>query len=314
MMNPSRDLIEASYAYCRRMSRQAGSSFHAGFLLLPPAQRRAMWALYAFMRHTDDLADAPSEGQSRHESLAAWRSSLCQALQEDAETNRGLGTSELSCSPHLPAETHELILPALADVVRQFAIPPAHLFAAIDGVEMDLDGRGYETFEELEQYCERVASAVGYCCIHIWGLRGIEAIRPARQAGIALQLTNILRDLREDAAAGRVYLPGEDLRQVGYSAEDLRAGVGDERFRRLMAMEIARARRLYAEGAELLDWLAPTGRRIFGLLMATYRSLLDKIAGDPTAVLHRRVAVGRLKRLGLLARWSLWPPRRNDPR
>ena len=163
----------------------------------------------------------------------------------------------------------------------EFQIPPEHLFAVLDGVEMDLDRRRYETFDELRQYCDRVASAVGLCCIHIWGFRGPEAFAPARQAGIALQLTNILRDLKEDAAAGRVYLPIEDLRQCGYSADDLLAGVADQRFRRLMAMEVARAERFYAEGAELLDWLAPPGRRMFGLLMATYRALLRRDCAAP---------------------------------
>ena len=131
-------------------------------------------------------------------------------------------------------------LPALADTVRRYRIPPEHLYAVIDGVEMDLDSRRYETFEELQPYCERVASAVGLACIHVWGFRGPGAFEPARNAGIALQLTNVLRDLKEDAAAGRVYLPLNDLRDCGYSVDDLMAGVDDERFRRLMAIEVAR--------------------------------------------------------------------------
>ncbi len=177
---------------------------------------------------------------------------------------------------------------------------------------MDLDRRRYETFDELRQYCDRVASAVGLCCIHIWGFRGPPAFAPARQAGVALQLTNILRDLKEDAAAGRIYLPVEDLRQCGYSADDLLAGVADQRFLRLMAMEVARAEQFYAEGAELLDWLAPPGQRMFGLLMATYRALLDEIARRPADVFRRRIRTGRLKKLRLLARWSLLPPRKGD--
>jgi len=212
----------------------------------------------------------------------------------------------------LISHSSSLILPALADAVRQFQIPPEHLFAVLDGVEMDLDRRCYETFDELWRYCDRVASAVGLCCIHIWGFRGPDAFAPARQAGIALQLTNILRDLKEDAAAGRVYLPIEDLRQCGYSADDLLAGVADGRFRRLMAMEIARAERFYADGAELLESLAPPGRRMFGLLMATYHALLHEIARRPASVFRRRIRLSRLKKLQLLARWSLWPPRKGD--
>ena len=124
----------------------------------------------------------------------------------------------------------------------------------IDGVEMDLTPRRYETFDELERYCERVASAVGLACIHIWGFRGPEAFEPARQAGVALQLTNILRDLKEDAAAGRVYLPLADLRRCGYSVDELLAGVANDAFLRLMRFEIERAEAVLSR--------APPGCRI----------------------------------------------------
>ncbi len=180
----------------------------------------------------------------------------------------------------------------------------------IDGVEMDLDRRRYETFDELRPYCERVASAVGLACIHIWGFRGPEALEPARQAGIALQLTNILRDLKEDAAADRVYLPLADLRECDYSVDDLLVGVADQRFHRLMAMEAARAERFYADGAELMEWLEPAGRRIFGLMMTTYQSLLKKIARRPADVFRRQVRLSGLKKFQLAARWSLLPPRK----
>jgi len=189
-----------------------------------------------------------------------------------------------------------------------------HLYAVIDGVEMDLDGRRYETFEELRLYCERVASAVGLACIYIWGFRGPEAFAPARSAGIALQLTNILRDLKADATAGRVYLPLADLRACDYSLDDLSAGVADRRFHRLMDVEVARAEQFYDEGAELIDWLDPSGRRIFGLMMATYRSLLREIARRPADVFRRHVRVSGLTKLRLLARWSLLPPRRESLR
>ncbi|MCE5269000.1 MAG: phytoene/squalene synthase family protein [Planctomycetaceae bacterium] len=303
------DAIEASYDFCRRVTRRARSSFHAGFLLLPSAQRRAMWAIYAFMRHTDDLADGPTTGQPRRALLATWRAAIKAALQSPEFPARGEPSGRCGDGP---VAFEASILPAVADTVRQFHIPHEHLFAVLDGVEMDLDGRQYTTFDDLKQYCERVASAVGLCCIYIWGFRGPEALLPARQAGIALQLTNILRDLKEDASAGRVYLPADDLRQCEYSADDLRAGVADDRFRRLMAMQVARAETLYSEGAELLPWLAPPGKRIFGLLMATYHALLREIARQPEVVFHRRLTLGPLKRLQLLARWSIRPPLKGD--
>jgi 15-cis-phytoene synthase len=307
-MNHSRDAIEASYAFCRHISRRAGSSFHAGFRLLPREKRRAMEALYAFMRHTDDLADEGSEvkGQgsgsanlpvaqspnSRRELLAEWRAALAQALGNDLP----------SPPPALPP-----VLPALADTVRRYHIPHEHLSAVIDGVEMDVAGQRYETFEQLERYCERVASAVGLACIHIWGFRGPEAFEPARQVGIALQLTNILRDLKEDAAAGRVYLPLADLRSCGYSLDDLQAGVANDSFHRLMQFEIDRAKRFYRGGGGLWDWLEPDGRRIFGLMTTTYWRLLVRIERRPADVLRRRVRLGFFTKIGMFTRWMLLP-------
>lgn len=311
-MPRSSDTIEASYAFCRQMSRRAGSSFHAGFWLLPREKRRAMEALYAFMRHTDDLADAAcgadvppapknAGGTSApQEALAAWRAALHQALHGDLP----LPPSAFSLPP---------LLPALADTVRRFQIPHEYLSAVIDGVEMDLTPQHYETFDELERYCERVASAVGLACIHIWGFCGPEAFEPARQAGVALQLTNILRDLKEDAAAGRVYLPLADLRQCGYSLDDLRAGVANDAFHRLMRFEIDRAKQFYRGGAELQNYLEPDGQRIFGLMTTTYWKLLKRIEQSPADVLQRRVRLGSLTKLRLFISSMLFSPaKRHD--
>ena len=356
-MNPDRETIDASYRYCRRMSRRAGSSFHAGFMLLPLEKRRAMWALYAFMRHTDDLADGPLDGRSPCEALTEWRSALELALNAPRLRSRGeedgreakseerrekreyerikdeggrmkdeagatlvASNLQISKSPNLQipsslilhTSSFNSLLPALADTIRRFQIPPEHLRAVIDGVEMDLDGRRYETFDDLRPYCERVASAVGLACIHVWGFRGPEAFEPARAAGVALQLTNILRDLREDAAAGRVYLPLADMRECGYSLDDLRSGVINEPFLRLMKLEIGRAREHYRAAGALLEYLHPDGRRIFGTMFSTYRELLRRIERRPADVLRRRVRVGRAVKLMILARWSLFPPRKAD--
>jgi 15-cis-phytoene synthase len=307
-MNYSRDDIEASYAFCRQMSRRAGSSFHAGFCLLPREKRRAMEALYAFMRHTDDLADAANsplpkgEGTDqsqamlagRGEMLTAWRAALQRTLQGE---------------PPLSASAFPPVFPALADTVRRFSIPHEHLTAVIDGVEMDLTPQRFETFDGLERYCERVASAVGLACIHIWGFRGPDAFEPARQVGVALQLTNILRDLKEDSAAGRVYLPLDDLRQHDYAIDDLKAGVANDSFHRLMRFEIDRAKRFYRGGAELWNWLEPDGRRIFGLMTTTYWRLLQAIESRPAEVLRRRVRVGSLAKLAMFASWMFLPHR-----
>ncbi len=288
----SPDELEASYDFCRRMSRRAGSNFYAGFLLLPREKRRAMEALYAFMRHTDDLADSNPQSPIPNPSLSAWRTALEQALRDE------------SLPPYSP------LLPALADTVRRFHIPHEHLVAVIDGVEMDLTPANYETFDQLERYCEHVASAVGLACIYIWGFRGHEAIEPARQMGVALQLTNILRDLREDAAAGRVYLPMADLRQFGYSTADLHSGAANESFMRLMQFEIDRAEGFYRGGSELMDFLEPDGRRIFGLMTATYHRLLRQIERRPAEVLRGRVRLGSFTKFKLFSRWMFFPEKR----
>ena len=293
-MNLSSHAIELSYDACHRITRRAGSNFYSCFLGLPRAKRRAMDALYAFMRHTDDLADDPQPADLSRQALLKWRTALQHALQ--------------GRFPHLEDSSGRDLLPALADAVKRHRIPPEYLRAVIDGVEMDLNQQRYETFSELEGYCEHVASAVGLACIHVWGFHGRQALEPARKCGIALQLTNILRDLKEDAQRGRVYLPLEDLRQCKYSVEDLVRGVADDRFGRLMEFQIGRAEWFYGKGAELMEWLEADGRRIFGMMMSTYRALLRKIKRRPAAVLHRRIRLSRPKKLQIAARWALLPP------
>jgi squalene-associated FAD-dependent desaturase len=348
-MTFNRHAIEDSYSFCRRMCRRAHSSFPIGFLLLPREQRRAMEALYAFMRHTDDLSDDLPTDDARRTALTAWRSDLQLALGEMGQGaeregreagdegrdsslpspagGRGAGgeggLAQEDSRPKVQGSNADtpnsfiafrlplspLVLPALADAMERFHIPSEHLFAAIDGVEMDLDQNRFATFGELERYCERVASAVGLACIHIWGFHGPEAIEPARQMGVALQLTNILRDLKEDAARGRIYLPLEDLDACGYSADDLLQGKANDAFLRLMRFEIDRAEQFYQGGFALSQYLEPAGRRIFGLMTETYHALLQKIAAAPTTVLAHRIRLQPWQKLRFVARWMLWPPR-----
>ena len=288
--------LDASYAFCREISRRSKSSFAVSYLLLPSPQRRAMEALYAFMRHTDDLGDSPQPVSQRQQALAAWRESLDRALA---------GHDRSVPEPRSP----ELLLPALADTVRRFAIPAAHLHAVIDGQEMDLVVHRYERFDDLVGYCEKVASAVGLACIHVWGFQGDEALELARQCGIAFQLTNILRDVKEDLENGRVYLPLEDLRRCDYSVDDLTAGVADSRFHRLMTFQIERAEQLYRQSTALSQWLAPVGRPTFGLMCDVYRRLLDRIESRPEEVLHRRIRLGRWEKFCIAAKWLIVRPR-----
>lgn len=314
-MSRSRDELEASYAACRQVARRARSSFYPCFLLLHGSRRRAMEALYAFLRHTDDLGDSARPIAERRNAIAAWRQVLADVLSPEYPVLRTeysvLGTphSVLGTQYSVLATPHS-VLPALADAVRRYCIPVEHLVAVVDGVEMDLDGRRYRTFAELTEYCDRVATAVGFACIYVWGFRGEGASPPVLCCGRAFQLTNILRDLQEDAARGRVYLPQEDLDRFGYSSDDLARGIADERFDRLMAFQIDRVRRLYREGAALFDWLEPPGRRIFGMMFHTYWRLLEEVARRPRHVLLGRVRLSRWEKLRIATRWTLLPPRR----
>ena len=331
------DVLLASRAHCHRVARAAGSSFYPCFALLDRPRRAAMEALYAYLRHTDDLADGPQPLDERRQSLALWREAVtaeigagpCRPERVQGSGFRVQGAEyrvpSTEYRAHDPATEprnsdpihhssfiihHSQLLPALAAAVQEFHIPPEHLLAVLDGAEMDLDGRRYETFDELADYCDRVASAVGLACIYIWGFRGPQALEPARQCGRAFQLTNILRDLKEDAAAGRIYLPADDLRQCGYSADELQRGVINPGFHRLLEMEVARARELYRRGAELTDWLDPAGHRIFGMMVSVYYRLLCEIERRREGILARRIRLGRWQKLRLAARWFFLPPRR----
>jgi phytoene synthase len=285
-------LLQASYAFCRRTARRSGSSFYPCFLVLGAPKRRAMEALYAFARHTDDLADSAEPLDVRRKALRQWRIALDAALAGQP-------------TPAEAGGSDTRLLPALIDTLRAFGIPAEHLHAVIEGGEMDLEIEHYETFDQLAAYCHRVASSVGLACLHIWGFHGHEAFAPARSCGLAFQLTNILRDLKEDAARGRVYLPQEDLRRFGYSIHDLRSGRADQRFGRLMEFEIDRVRTLYREAAGLPAYLEPDGQRICRLMIEVYRRLLERIATRPEEVLLRRVRLGPGEKLRIAARWLL---------
>ena len=231
--------LDESYRHCCQIARRAASSFYWSFWLLPREKRRSMCALYAFSRKADDLSDSDLPVDTRRRQLQQWRETFTMALA---------GTFD------------DPVMPALADTVQRFEIPQQYLVDVIDGVEMDLQPRRYETFDELSEYCRRVASAVGLACIHIWGYDNEAALGPAVKCGLAFQLTNILRDLKEDADRGRLYLPLEDLRRFEVPVDDLLAGVCDDRYRHLIDFEIARAEQLYRGSAALVDHLGRDGR------------------------------------------------------
>ncbi|MCI0683895.1 MAG: squalene/phytoene synthase family protein [Gemmataceae bacterium] len=270
--------LDHSYRYCEALARREAGNFYPAFRVLPKDQRRGMCALYAFMRIADDLSDEPGSVDDKRHGLVAWRVALRQAL-----ASRG---------------THP-IHPALRHTVTAFAVPAEYLEAVIDGVEMDLTTLRYATFADLRLYCWRVASAVGLACIRLWGCRDEAAKEFAEHAGIAFQLTNILRDLKEDAARGRVYLPQEDLTRFGYDEDRLQRGVRDDAFRALMRFQIERARWHYQQAWPLAPLLARPGRAVFLLMARTYQALLDAIERRDFDVFSGRIRVGGWRKLML---------------
>jgi phytoene synthase len=275
------DEIQDSYAFCRRQARQAASSFYWSFSLLPREQRDSMYALYAFLRHTDDLGDSDRPLPLRRRQLHEWRSSLQHALA---------------------GQRGDTLWPALADTVSRFSIPGEYLFDTIDGVEMDLDKSRYETFDQLEVYCHKVASVVGLACIHIWGFQGPRAIQAASRCGVAFQLTNILRDLKEDADRGRVYLPLEDLRHFNYGPDELMRGVRDHRFVDLMNWEIERAEHYYEAAYALPELISPPARRTLWAMVTTYRQTLSEIKRREGDVFSRKVRLRPWRKLQIVTR------------
>ncbi len=273
--------LAASYAYCQNLARHAAGNFYYSFLVLPRAKRRAMCALYSFLRHTDDLGDSAEPADVRRRQLTAWRTSLDAAFA---------------------GRYDDEILPALVDTVASYKIPREYLYEAIDGVEMDLAPCQYETFADLQQYCYKVASVVGLSCIHIWGFEDRSVIEPACRLGVAFQLTNILRDLREDAQRGRVYLPQEDLRQFGCTQDDLLAGTRDARMTALMKFQIARTEELYRQGAAVADYLARDSQAACRAMVGIYHGLLDEIRRRGGDVFTSRVRLSSWRKISIALR------------
>jgi phytoene synthase len=268
--------------FCREVTRRAATNFYYAFRLLPPDRRDALYAVYAFCRAVDDAADEHDPREAPR-LLADWREELDRCY-------RGF--------PLHPVTT------AIAAALERFPIPRNALEAVIDGVEMDLTVRRYRTFAELEQYCRKVASAVGLAAIEIFGYRSPATREYAEKLGIALQLTNILRDLREDAGRDRIYLPLEDLERFGVAPEDVLRGVYNRRFRALMAFETERARGYYRAAAERLPPEDVKALRAAEAMRATYAELLERIEAADYFVFGPRVRLSGARKATLAA--SLW--------
>jgi phytoene synthase len=271
--------IEQSYAYCRRIARSRAKNFYYSFLLLSSQQRKAMCAIYAFMRYCDDLSDEPGATRA---AIDRWRADLENALE-----------GRFSGHPVWPAFHH---------TVRRFGIPHEYFREMIQGVASDLEPRRLETFDQLYRYCYQVASVVGLTIIHIFGFDTPRALPLAEKCGVAFQLTNILRDIHEDAEHQRVYLPAEDLQQFGVSEEDLYAGRRTDAFLQLMRFEATRARAYYDESMPLLDLVHPRSRSSLWALITIYSQLLERIEQVHYDVFSRRVRLSALEKSWIVMR------------
>ena len=256
--------VEEGYRSCEALTRARAGNFYYGIRLLPAPKRRAMCAVYAYARRVDDIGDGTEPPERKLALLGAAKTQL--------------GT------PH-----DDVRILALADAERRFGLPHAALEDLLAGVEMDVRGKTYETFEELVEYCRRVAGSIGRLSLAIFGTSDWELAEPlADDLGVAMQLTNILRDVREDLDRGRVYLPGEDLRRFGCA--ELEAAPRPA-FEALMTFEVARARQWFDRGLALLDLIDGRSGACVGAMTGIYRRILERIERDPPAVLERRVSL-----------------------
>jgi phytoene synthase len=276
--------LDADYERCAQVTRRSRSSFYYAFILLPAERRRALYAVYAFCRFIDDIADDESIREPAL-LLQRWREELDRVYA-------GTPTRALSR--------------ALADSARRFNIPRALFEEIINGVEMDLSRKRYQSWEELRPYCWRVASALGLICIEIFGYRNPSAKLYAENLGLALQLTNILRDVREDADRGRIYLPLEDLARFNVSEEEILRGVYSPTFISLMDFEARRARELYALAQSELAAEDRATLLTAEAMRLIYAALLERIIRSNYRVLDRRHSLSAPHKLYLVGRaWAV---------
>ncbi len=286
------DSLRTSMEHCRRVTRQQAKNFYYGLMLTPQPKRASLYAIYAWMRTADDLADEPGDIQDKIARLEAFRSQTTTAIDPASSPD----TSDHHTSRHDP------IWPALRKTVIDYQIPHEYFYDMIDGQLLDQHRFSYESFDQLDDYCYKVASVVGLACITIWGYQGGDATRTlAQQRGVALQLTNIIRDLVEDARRDRVYLPLQELARFGYDRQSfircVLQGQPDTAFDQLLAFQITRAKHYYELSDSLDSHIAPPCQPTSRTLMTIYRRLFDKIAARPRMVLQSRVRLSPVEKV-----------------
>jgi phytoene synthase len=307
-----------AYSVCRGITRTSAKNFYYAFLVLPKRKRQALCAVYAFMRRCDDIADDPNLAfEDRRQKLDTWLDALHRVQQgQPSDDPILLALNDAQRRYIIPAGLlDELAMGTAMDVVDPAAetqAPPVSTNSAAPqlAVQNKVQNKAqykvqYKTFEDLKVYCYRVASVVGLVCIHIFGYRDPAAEPLAEQCGLAFQLTNIIRDVKEDAALGRVYLPEEDLAKFGLSAADLLSAPDAARFRPLLALEADRAREGYQAGDQLVPYISEDSQPALYVLVNIYRKLLEKIAERQYDVFNGKITLTVTEKLRILGKGFL---------
>jgi phytoene synthase len=314
--SPAPAQLTMAYSVCRGITRTNAKNFYYAFLVLPKHKRQALSAVYAFMRRCDDIADdATLSLEERRFKLNTWLAALHRVQQgepsddpillalTDAQRRHTIPAGlldELAMGTAMDVMDPDVMDPEMTDPARQIQPIPLPANSAVPGLTVQ-----YRTFNDLKLYCHRVASVVGLVCIHIFGYRDPAAEPLAEQCGLAFQLTNIIRDVKEDAAMGRVYLPEEDLSKFGLSATDLLSTPDPARFRPLLELEADRAREFYQAGEKLIPYISEDSQPALWVLVNIYSKLLEKIAARQYDVFSGKVSLTVTEKLRVLGKGFL---------
>jgi 15-cis-phytoene synthase len=288
---PVSPTVDEAYAFCRDIAHRYGANFSVGFRFLPPVKRRAVYAAYAWCRWADDIADEPNNDPS---------DSAASVLDRLAGWQRELDAT------YAGQPSHPITL-ALADALRHFAIPKSAFVALVDGCRQDMVKTRYETFDELLQYCELVASSISDISLAIYGYRTPAAIDYGRNLATALQLTNVTRDVADDLDRDRVYLPQEELRRFGVTERDLFERRDSEAMRRLIEFQIERAAGYFKAAEPLIGELSFDARFPTLLMGGVYATVLARLRRDPLVVLRKRLSLTRVQKVMVIARRLIRP-------
>ncbi len=290
--SPSAQQIAEAYEAVAASTKAASSNFYYAFVTLPPEKRNAVYAGYSFCRLADDIVDDGNYGERTGEALDSLQTHLTEAYAGNFEND--------ATSLKIDEASTELWM-ALGDTLHKYPIDQQHLIDVVEGCRMDLEETTYQTWDDLVEYCKRVASATGLALIEVFGYEDPKAVEYANDLGIALQLTNILRDITEDLAIGRVYLPSDELEEYGVSVDDLRNRRVTPEYIQFMKFQVRRARSYLESGVRLFPLLDDQSRQCPETMIQVYEMLLDRIEKNGYDTLNKRASLTKLQKFKLLA-------------